>query len=50
MKRGPAPNRGFRIAIPVALALGRVIFFMTSPYYPDFMIAGDGYLGMRPHR
>ena len=47
MKRGPAPNRGLRIAIPVALALGRVIFFMASPYYPgDFMIAGNGYLGI----
>ncbi|MCK9630636.1 MAG: hypothetical protein M0R30_03240 [Methanoregula sp.] len=47
MKRGPAPNRGLRIAIPVALALGRVMFFMASPYYPgDFIIAGDGYLGI----
>jgi len=47
MKRGPAPNRGIRIAIPVALALGRVMFFMTSPCYPgEFVIAGDGYLGI----
>ena len=47
MKRGPATNRGLRAAIPAALALGRVMLFVASAYYPcDFMIAGDGYLGI----
>jgi hypothetical protein len=47
MKRGPSPNKGLGFALPVALALGRVMFFMASPYYPgDFMIVGEGYLGI----
>jgi hypothetical protein len=34
MKRGPAPNKGLGFAIPVALALGGVMFFVASPYIP----------------
>ncbi len=47
VKRGPAPNKGLGFAIPVALALGRVMFFVASPYYPgDFLIAGTGYFAV----
>ena len=47
MNTGQARSKGFGIALPVACALGQVMFFLSSPHYPvDFVIQGPGYLGL----
>lgn len=47
MKRGPAPARGFEIAIPVAHMRGSVMLFRQSPWYAsDFTITGYGHFAV----
>jgi hypothetical protein len=45
MSRGPVPDKGLGVAIPLAERRGRVLFFRrASQDFCDFMIAGAGFI------